>query len=266
MQHKIIGRRLLKFFDKIVFDEVSHTYKVTGQNLTPVSNIIKTWVEPFNAKAQSVYSGRKEGVSAEEMQKRWKKISDDACTLGTMVHDFGERYVIDRYGVDSRLEFKDVYQHIKKCNKQTPKEVALIKFWDEKPDYLVPICLELRMFSVELGVAGTADIILLDTRDNTIVIADYKTNKDLYKRFKEKTLLGQFKYLPDTPLSKYQIQLSMYQILLELSDYKVSRRFLIWLKEDGNYEIFDTPNHTKELKQYFYEKENTTSDGWVTIN
>ncbi len=89
------------------------------------------------------------------------------------------------------------------------KELALVKFWNEKPDYLVPICLELRMFCVKLGIAGTADIIFLDTRDNSIVIGDYKTNKDVYKRHELQMMVGDFDFLPDTPESHYQIQLSL---------------------------------------------------------
>jgi hypothetical protein len=266
MEHKIIGRRLLKEFDKIVFDEPSHTYKVRGTGLTPVSTMIKNWYIGFDAMTQSIYSGRKHNKTPEEMRKEWKAIADEACEMGTMVHDFGERYVIDRYGVDSRLSFKDVYQHKKKGELLSAKELALVKFWNEKPDYLVPICLELRMFSEELKMAGTADIIFLDTRDNSIVIGDYKTNKDLHKRHKEQMMVKDFDFLPDTPLSHYEIQLSLYQLMLEKVGYKVSRRFLIWLLPDETYQVIDTQDWTEKLNEYFYRIKSgkQTVDGWAT--
>jgi len=268
MQHKIIGRRLLKEFEKIVFDEPSHTYKVRGKGLTPVSTVIKNWYIAFDAMSQSVYSAAKEKITPEEMRAQWQAITDEACEDGTMVHDFGERYVIDRYKVDSSLQFRSVYQHKKKGELLTAKELALIKFWNEKPDYLVPICLELRMFCEILGIAGTADIIFLDNRDNSLVIGDYKTNKDLHKRFKEQMMVSEFSFLPDTPLSHYKIQLSLYQLLLEIAGYRVSRRFLIWLLPDETYQVIDTPNYNKELNEYFYKVKSgkITVDGWSSNN
>lgn len=259
MEHKIIGRKLLKHFSKLVFDEPSHTYKVVGRGLTPVSNVIKNFVKPFNAQRMSVFTARKEKIPQEQVLKNWNKIKNDACSYGTRVHDFGERYTIDRYGVVSDLTYQSVNQHLKEGEELTPKELALIKFWNKKPEWYVPVCLELRMFCLEMGIAGTADIILLDIRDNTLVIADYKTNKDLFKNYRDQRLLGIFSHLKDCPYSKYVIQLSMYQKLLEKTGYKVSRRFLVWLKEDGDYTVYDTPDVTDKLDGYFNKQKEYAS-------
>jgi hypothetical protein len=259
MEHTLLGRKLLKHFDKLVFDEPSHTYKVIGKGLKPVSTVIKDFCRPFAREKISKFSAFKEGITQVELLKKWDKIRDDACANGTRVHDFGERYVIEKYGVVSNLKFSSVQQHLKTGEFLNNKELALIKFWKKKPEWFVPVSLELRMFCVEMGVAGTADIILIDTRDNTLVIADYKTNKDLFKNYKDQKLLGIFRHLKDCPYSKYVIQLSMYQILLEKVGYKVSRRFLVWLKEDGEYEVFDTPDVTKELNLYFKKQKEYAS-------
>jgi hypothetical protein len=259
MEHKAIGRKLIRHFDKMVFDEPSHTYTVVGKGLKPVSTFISEFYKPFNAEKQAGFSAFKEGITKEEMLKKWDDIREEACTNGTMVHDFGERYVIDRYGVESDLRYSSVNQHLKRGEELQPKSKALVKFWDNKPEWYVPIALELRMFCVALGIAGTADIILLDTRDNTLVIADYKTNKDLFKNFKDKRLLGIFKDLKDMPYSKYVIQLSMYQILLEKAGYKVSRRFLVYLKADGEYTLYDTPNVTEKLEGHFNKQKEYAS-------
>ena len=259
MEDKLLGRRLLDHFKKMVFDEPSHTYTVVGKGLKPVSTVIKDFDKPFVAEKQAGFSAMKRGITKEAMLKEWDDIRIEACDNGTRVHDFGERYVIEKYGVVSNLIFMSADQHLKKGEKLQPKELALIKFWDKKPEWFVPVCLELRMFCVEMGVAGTADIILVDKRDNTLVIADYKTNKDLFKNFKDKRLLGIFRDLKDMPYSKYVIQLSMYQILLEKAGYKVSRRFLVWLRADGEYEIMDTPNVTEKLLEYFKKKKEYAS-------
>jgi hypothetical protein len=254
MEHKIIGRRLQEYFNRVVFDEPSHTYKVAGKGLMPVSNFIKKFVKPFEADKIAPYTAIKEGKTAAQVKAEWEKIRVDACDMGTRVHDFGERYAIKNYGVVSSLKFSSVYQHLKRGEQLHPKEQAVIKFWKKKPKWFIPVSLELRMFCEELGIAGTADIILLDTRDNTLVIADYKTNKDLFKQYKDQKLLGIFRDMNDCPFSKYKIQLSAYQVLLEKTGYKVSRRFLVWLKEDGNYEIFNTSDITDRVRNYFAAK------------
>ena len=251
MEHIIAEIKVNKYFEGLRFDEISHTYKVQKKNLTAVSNVIKNFVRPFDREKISKFSSFKEGISQKQVLKNWDKIRDDACDFGTRVHDFGERYVIDKYGVSSKLKFDSVEQHLEEDELLDNKELALIKFWEKKPEYFVPISLELRMYCVELGIAGTADIILFDTRDNTLVIGDYKTNKDLFKNYKDQKLLGIFGDMKDCPYSKYVIQLSMYQILLELTGYKVSRRFLVWLKDDGEYQMYDTPSVVDKLESYF---------------
>lgn len=259
MQHLIIGNKIRAHFKSIIFDEYAHSYTVRGRGLIPVSTLIKEFCRPFHAQSIAENLERKTGRIAQSFIEEWNDIKDEACRLGTRAHDFGERYVIDRFKVPSQLTFKEVNQHLKEGEDLSPKEKALVKFWDELPSYYIPILLELRMFNEEFGIAGTADIILLDTRDNTLVIADYKTNKDLFKQFLNQKLLSIFSHMNDTPYSHYKIQLSTYQLLIEQTGYKVSRRFLIWLKEDGEYETFDTGDISKEIK-YYLEKKKEYSD------
>ena len=116
------------------------------------------------------------------------------------------------------------------------------------PEHIVVVFNELKMFSYGLGIAGTADLILFNTITKKFIICDFKTNYDLFKNYKEKKLLTPFTNLLDSPYNKYQIQLSFYQILFELSGYEVESRKIIWLKESGVYEIYNTQDLTNELK------------------
>ena len=102
-----------------------------------------------------------------------------------------------------------------------------------------------------MGIAGTADIILYNKQTNKFIIADYKTNKDLFKNFKGKKLKAPFNNLLDSPFDKYNIQLSMYQILFELTGYEVENRFIIWLKPDAEYEIYYTQDLRKEINNLY---------------
>jgi hypothetical protein len=91
---------------------------------------------------------------------------------------------------------------------------------------------------------------LYNTLTGKFILADYKTNRDLFKNFASKKLLYPFNFLLDNPYNKYQLQLSSYQILFELVGYEVESRRIIWIKPDGNYEMFKTVDYTERLKQY----------------
>ena len=117
------------------------------------------------------------------------------------------------------------------------------------PEHILPVTAELRMYHFKHLFAGTADVLLFDTKNQTYIIADYKTNKDLNKNFRNKTMLAPFNNLLDSPLNHYQIQLSYYQILLEQIGVKVSRRIIVWLDLEGNYQMIDTEDLTDKLKE-----------------
>ena len=131
------------------------------------------------------------------------------------------------------------------------QERAVIKFWNDLPEHVVPLILELQMYHKQYMYAGTADVPLYNKKTKTVIIADYKTNKDLFKNFRGKKLLHPFTDLLDNPFNKYQIQLSYYQLLFEQVGLNVSSRKIIWLKKDGEYEVFDTVDYTEKLIMEF---------------
>jgi hypothetical protein len=267
MEHVIIAHTVKDFFRELVFNEEYHTYRANGVKYPSVSGLIGDFYTPFEAEKVAKWSGKKANKTAKQMLAEWKAIADKACNLGTRVHEFGERYTIIRFrALTDMTEVVSAAQHLEEGESLLPKEEAVIQFWNDMPEYYVPIILELKMFSKELEYAGTADIILLDTRDNSLVIGDYKTNKDLFKQYKDTKMLSPFQKLPECPHSKYQLQLSFYQILLEQTGYKVSRRFLVWLREredgTGFYTMYDTPDHTKILRSHMKKKLTIKHGGW----
>ncbi len=219
--------KIVEFFKELEFNEEEHIYNHKERQLCSVSSAIKNYVEPFDADKIAGFVAKKRGVSKEEILAEWEGKKNAACNKGHRVHSFGENY---KEGVKPT----DGY------------EKAIVKFWQNLPKHIVPVIFELKMFSAELGLAGTADIILYNTKTKKFIIADYKTNIDLFKNYKGKKLLKPFGKFLDTPFNKYQIQLTYYQKLFELTGYEVEDRILIWLKPDGTYKEY----HTKNLSNY----------------
>jgi len=229
---ELLLTKIKRPFQELSFKEDTHKYFIKNEPLKgSVSNLIHNFIEPVDFDAIAPYSAIKAGVTTEEIKRQWKEKNDESKVRGHRVHSFGENYQFNRTLTPS-------------C----PQEVAITKFWEDLPEYIIPIAAEFRMYHFKNKFGGTSDIILYDTLNNGYIIADYKTNEDLYKNFKEKTLLAPFTNLLDCPLNHYQIQLSYYQLMLEQADIKVVNRVIIWLKLDGTYEMIFTEDLTSKLK------------------
>lgn len=223
--------RIKQPFSTLSFEEKEHKYFVEEEPIKiSVSGLISQYYEKFNAHEVSAKVSQRTGVPQTMILQDWLDINKESIERGHRVHSFGELYQFDR-----------------SLKPSCPQEEAIVKFWQEVPEHIIPVAAELRMYHFKELYAGTADIILFDTKTQTYIIADYKTNKDLYKNFKGKTMTGVFSHLLDCPLNHYVIQLSYYQILLEQVGVQVGRRVIIWLGLDGNYTLIDTDNVTNLL-------------------
>lgn len=239
-----IQQRVRKPFIKLDFDEDKHTYFVDNKPLkTSVSGVIKSFYTPYPAKEEArriAESSNRAGVqnkytgmSTQDILKLWKEINLESTTRGSRVHLFGENYPFNK-------------SLIPQCS----QEKAIVKFWSSVPEHFIVAALELRMYHFTKLFGGTADILFFDTKTQTYIIADYKTNADLFKNYNQKKMLAPFDDLLDCPFSHYEIQLSLYQILLEQIGVKVSRRVIIHLTMGEDFIMYDAQDLTLPLKQY----------------
>lgn len=225
---------IIDSFKDLTFNEKQHIYSVKGHVFTKsVSKLIETFYEKFNAPKQAIKTAKYRGITVEEVLAEWAATNKEAIERGNRVHLFGELYPFNR-----------------SMKPSCPQEEAVVKFWTDLPEWIIPVGVEIKMYHKIFMFPGTADILLFDTKKQEYIIADYKTNKDLFKNFKEKKMLGMFSNFLDNPFNHYQVQLSFYQILLEQLGIKVYKRTIIWLKLDGTYTLYDTQDLTKELEQH----------------
>lgn len=252
----VLKNTIKEYFKDLVFIEETHSYYVNGVKLKKsVSKMIAYYYKEFNSKKISTELSDKKNEMEEavgytgfhiapgkseptDYTDLWQQITKEACDRGHDVHLFGENYPYNR-----DLEFNN-------------NQKAQIKaFWDSLPSHIVPLFTELTMYHKKFLFAGTADIILYDTKKNVIIIGDYKTNKDLFKNFDGQKMLGRFSNLLDSPFNHYQLQLSYYQVLLqqvldELGlDVKITRRTIVYLPLEGEYKLYNTEDLTKEVSK-----------------
>lgn len=243
MQYEYLKLPILDFFKDLRFEEKEHKYFVNGKPLAiSVSGKVGKYKPPFDEQEVSSEVAERRGVTQYSILEEWETERDRACTAGNITHLFGEAYTFNR--------------HLKP---KTKLQEAVVKFWADLPPHIVPVMVENIMYHKKFMFAGTADILLYNLKTKKYIIADYKTNKDLFKvfvdykkkpGFREQRMLAPFSYFLSMPINHYQLQLSYYQILLEqVPGIEIESRKVIWLHTDGTYEMYATEDLTSQLKK-----------------
>lgn len=267
-KYEQIRNKILSSFNELVFVDEGHKYFVGNRELLSVSVVTHLFKEHFDSETKAVETSQRNWdnpkskyyrMTPDEILTQWKLKSEEACAHGTSTHEFAESLFYYMTGQYDKIlpAFKDRLTPDYGFESKTPKEDAAIKFYQDIPKCIVPILAETKVYDIDLGYAGTFDILFyydatLDGKKDEysgLVVMDWKTNEDLYKNFMEKKLLTPFENLLDMPLSVYKLQLSLYQICLENIGMKTVARRILWLKPNGIYDKISLEEYTKTLRK-----------------
>lgn len=150
--------QILNTFKGLDFEEDTHKYLFNSKPLKiSVSGLIKNFYEKFDSYSISLKIAQRDGLQQENVLKEWDDIAEKAKERGNKAHKFGENYPFD-----------------KTLNPSNKLEGAIVKFWNDLPEYVVPVIMELKMFHKEFMFAGTADILLYNKITDTFILGDYK--------------------------------------------------------------------------------------------
>ena len=250
---EIRSRILEAYTNKLVFLEEPHEYYLNGEKYLSVSEVTHKY-KPVSSEEMAENCARKwqkdkdksykyYGMSKEEIIAEWSIKSGHACEFGTEVHAFGESMFYYMTGQTEKILPECQSKFIDgKPHPTNGHEEAVVKYWDDLPENIVPVLAETKVFNSRgYKYAGTFDILFYyvnesDPYRSGLVIFDYKTNEEMFKNFRGQKLLWPFNDMLDCNASYYTLQLGCYQIPLENLGYKVVARRLIWVKPDGTYE------------------------------
>ena len=264
-----IRNKILKEFKDLTFVEEGHKYFLNGVQLPSVSEVTHKFSQyPFDSEERAVAYAEKNGETPQYWLDKWRFTSLKATTSGTLTHEYGEGLGWLRNGHPELLPNSCKPKYIKDKGwliPTRPKEEAVLKFYDELHPNLHFVLAEtkvytgknLKLTNLQQNYCGTFDILFYykDTNNDEnsgLCIFDFKTNKDLRKDFSRKNgrfLLPPFGDLYEESLSFYTLQLSCYQIPLEDIGLKVIARRIVWLKDDGTYELLPLQDVTDRLRE-----------------
>ena len=232
---------------RLFFDEYKHEYYVGTKKLISVTKFIHEFFEHFDdvevaKKISQMPKYVEQGITSEMLIEKWKNIRTD----GTFVHKAIEDWILS----------KKENNNIKFLNAR-----SFLQSFIKDSDELHP---EVKVYSVDLGVAGTIDLVI--KRGNTIILVDWKTNTEIRKdAFNKKTgILPPTSNVPDSNYWHYTLQLNLYKHILE-RDYglKVDELILVHLREENfkHYIMPVVPELIKAMVAYKKHQNVLTSFG-----
>lgn len=219
---------------KVYLDEEEHKYTVTNytkpyyklpwdsdapptsRHIISGTGLLHKYFPQFDAEAcldqyydnwQKPGSKRVEykGKTREEIKEMWAKNGRDAAALGTAMH----------------LDCELYYTENKDADRDTDEWRSFLKFVKEvlpKERMLVP---EMKLFSPEHRLCGTADIIAVSDRPGHIKILDYKRSKHtcredefVFGKSSEKYGFGPCSRIKNNANGHYTVQLNLYRVML----------------------------------------------------
>jgi hypothetical protein len=241
-------------FGNIQFIEEGHEYFIENEKYTPVSTVISEYEQPFEEDKVAENYARKNHRTKADVLKEWKFKNLKSTIGGSRVHEFGESYTNMVAGFPEKICEANRKQYVD-CRGEMmliptfPKECAVKKFYDEKSGYLTPVGAEFKLSTRYMGdkvrkICGTCDLLFYEEDplfgEHQFVLADWKTNASLTNDYKRKNgicMKFPFDNMIDDALSHYTLQFNLYRRMLESVGVKIGDMRLIWLKEDGDYEI-----------------------------
>lgn len=239
----------------LFFDEGPHKYTDSyGNDYTSVTTLLHTYAPKFDVELWAKKKAMEQGVSVREIKRQWDQIKNEACSRGTATHNGIEDAIKDVSMFKSAIQYlKNIDNGRVVTVADIPnlniKPLDIEKFKDatenkypkiyEVFDYYInkgyTIYSEIGAFLIDYRISGTIDILCI--KDDKFVILDWKTNRDglqfesgyfkkdkstspaqvtdQFVRTREK-LLPPLGHMPNCNGSIYNMQLSMYALMVEL--------------------------------------------------
>ena len=185
------------FSNNISLDQENHTYKLKDSpdcHFSSVTEFIHQFFEKFDQVgiAQKLINTHPKysGKTVDEVIKEWGK----GAIRGTIVHNELESFIKENITPEHEMSIVGA---------------AWIKEKQKDPDNT--FFSEVIIYSKELGIAGTIDVLVYNKKQDTYHLVDWKTNKRIDKTsYKKKVgILNSTAHMQDCNFNHYSLQLSL---------------------------------------------------------
>jgi len=275
-----IQSKIKNTFNEVDFYEDTHTYihRPTGKELTSVTTVLGKYKTPFIIEEQLPKFCNKHELVIEHVDYAWKYMNQYASITGTLTHNFLEHHynsIINNTKKFTDNDFKELFMKelltINRLDSENPTETLdklhkinpektnpkgrlkkllrqAKKFIKDHNDKIEPVLMEVLIYDLDYGVAGTFDSIFYSMMKNWLVLTDYKTNVNLKTKNKFQNFYEPIDVFEQTDLNAYKLQLSIYRHILEKHIPELKELF--W--KNNMIPWFSEKNLTYQLKYIDY--------------
>jgi hypothetical protein len=236
---------------EITFEEDTHKYYSIIDNETIEYISGTTFIHKFFPKFDPTGSiakrcALKEGITVDEIRKKWKKSGEEASSFGTKIHETMEDIILGN-------PLRNTPNNEKEKNTM---EVA-VKLANNIVDGMDIVGVEKIVFDHTLRIAGTIDLLARSKKNGSLWILDHKTNKKIvtentYNSF----ALDPIRHIGDLNYWHYNLQLNLYEYILKRAGYideneKVYKALFHITENDSTiYKLTDLQKEIKDMIKY----------------
>ena len=234
---------------KLSFEPNEHIYLYNGErNLTPVSTIVNHFFEPFDSIGLSERVAYRDGKDQCEVLEEWDSKGLESREIGTFLHSQIEMFFSGKPIVNhTRFTYSGEYVNIDKVVSIKDEIDYFKNFLKENP--ITPFRTEWHICDLELGIAGTVD--LLCRNGNDFDMFDWKRSR---KASPEETVwrygINGLNHIPDISYYHYAIQQNLYRYILE-KNYGITIKnmsIVVFHPIYNDYRQYEIPRLDKEIK------------------
>lgn len=239
---------LNKAFKDFVFYPDDHHYEYKGQRINmSATRLIEEYANDFDSELIAEKVAARDNKSVQEVLDEWKYRNEFSKVKGSTCHEFAQSRWSGEVWQEKHFDGSKEYERAVEIIQCQANEFRI-----DYKDKLEHLADEFVIGSEEYDIASAIDHIFINKATGGLVLADYKTNTDIYKNEKyAKPMKVPLQHLKDTTLNHYAIQLSMYKYIVEkYTSLKFDEMFIVWFSEqEDNYKIIEVPYLKEEVKK-----------------
>ena len=250
-----IQNKIQQAFGKYDFIEDGHYYLCNGKRVgISTTGLIALYENEFDKEAISLQKANDRGISQSEILEEWRIENLHSTIKGNLAHLYAQslwehkKFEIDYSNIPKEINLNRLKTEIDILKKQADN------FYNDYKDMYELIGCEIYLGDEDYDECGATDIVFYNKYTEEIVIADFKTNKEIKREsYRHKKMLIPLHKLDDCNYSHYSLQLSAYKYKFEKNTgLKVAETFIIYFNVNAdNYEIIEPLNVEKEIKKIY---------------
>ncbi len=230
-------------FDQISFNPTYHTYTLDGKRLKNVTSLVNEVKVPFDREGISARQAKEKGVPQEFILDEWEENGRIAREKGSKTH----HYILQR--LTGAMDDDPILA----LNETIPEMDSFDRFWQKAQANMEADQVEWVVGDVELGIAGTIDLVLFHRGTGLYHLFDWKTGKFEYRSEWNRFMLPPFDHLDDCHLNHYSLQLSLYKLILQRNtDITLGDSYIVHLTDD--YQIAKAIDLTEQAEAWLIDR------------